>query len=140
MVEQTAVAPGAPRVGPGPGPFRGRFLPGADREDGYSIEEQVSEELALRRHGREAAHRGAVAETARVERDDVVPSRDRRGEVRPEVGHDVLDLLHRAADVEEKRPDAASRIGREVPEHGDADRRAARVPVAQWHPGGGALA
>ena len=139
MVEQAAVALGAPRVEPGPGPFPGRFLPGADGEDGQAAEGQAPEELALRRHGREAAHRGAVAEPAGVERDDVVPSRDRRRELPEAAVMKLMDLLHRAAGVEEQRPDAASRIGRQVPDHGDADRRAARVPVAQWHPGGGAL-
>ena len=138
MVQQAAVALSAPRVEPGPGPYPGRVLPGADGEHGRAAEGHVPEELALRRHGREAAHRGAVAEPAGVERDDVEPSRQRRREL-PEAGHQDLDLLGRAAGVEEQRPRAASRIGRQVPDHGDADRRAARVAVAQWHPGGGAL-
>ena len=139
MVEQAAVALGAPRVEPGPGPFQGRFLPGADGEDGQAAEGSAPEELGLRRHGREAAHRGAVAEAAGVERDDVPPGRDRRRDLPEAAGHEALDLHHRAAAVVEQRPGAASRIGRQVPDHGDADHRAARVPVAQRHPGGGAL-
>ena len=133
MPEQAAAPCGAPRVEPGPGPHPGRVLPCADREGG-----QAPKELALRRHGREAAHRGAVAEPARVERDDVVPSRDRRGKS-PEAVHEGLDLHAGAAEVDEQRSDAASRVGRLVPDHGNPDRRAARVPVTQWHPDGGAL-
>ena len=34
MVQQAAVALGAQRVEPGPGPYPGRLLPGADGEDG----------------------------------------------------------------------------------------------------------
>jgi hypothetical protein len=129
MVEQAAVALGAPRIEPGPGPCPGRSLPGADGEDRLAVEQQAPEELALRRHPREAAHRGAVAEPAGVERDDVVASPQRRREL-PEAVHHALDLLARAAAVDEQRPGAASRIGRQVPDHGDADRRAARVPTA----------
>ena len=133
VVDQRAAMSGTARVEPGPGPLPGSVLAGADGERGQS-----GQQLVLCRHGRKAADLRAVAEAARVKRDDVVPF-PQHGRKLTEACREPLDLLVGAAAVEEQRAKPPTRAGGPVPDHGDADRRAAGLGVAQRHPGGGAL-
>ena len=134
VVEKAAaVSFGAPGVEPGVGLFPRCVLLRADGE-----RRQRRQERLLRRDGREAAHRGAEAEAARVEGDDVKTLPHWGGE--PLVSaQEALDLLVGAAAVDEQRADALRGISGEVPDHRDADLRAVWVPVIQRHPRLGAL-
>ena len=126
--EQAAVLPGAQRVEPRPRSLPERDLPRAHRK-----RRQAGQELVLGGGIREAAHRAAKAEPAHVEGDDVEP-RPQRGGNGTEFGQDGLDLLGGTTRVDEKRTGLARAVGRQVPDHRNADRRAARVPVVQRHP------
>jgi len=96
---------GALGVEPGGGPRPGYFLLVPDRE-----QRQADQERVLRGQAREAADRGAETESARIKGDSV--------ETRPQFGRNLriggqewLDLLGRAAAVEEQRAEPARGVG-----------------------------
>jgi hypothetical protein len=133
MVKQSTVGLAATGVEPGPGLLPLCVLLRADGE-----QRERGQELLLRCGIGETANRGAEAETARVEEDDVEARPHHRGKVRVKA-HYALDLLARAAAVDEQRPEAPRGVGGQVPDHCDADLLAAGVVVVQRHPGGRAL-